>query len=288
MMPLFAAVTFTQIVTGVLFAIGVVGLFHIFSKSKEDNESSEGNVSLIGWGVLQAVTVTVAIYVFSQIVGSITVGLYVATLHGSSALANVSLQNSDTQFVYMLVTDLVGFYMVYLFLKHRHTAAKAIGLVRPRFKDILYAVAGFLVYIVAYIALLVVVRALLPNLNLNATQDVGFNTQTSGTSLLFVFLGLVVLPPLFEEVLMRGVLYTGLRTRLPILAAALITSGLFAAAHLPEGKGGLLWVGAIDTFALSLVLVYLREKTKSLWPSIGLHAIKNCIAFLALFVFHAA
>jgi len=47
----------------------------------------------------------------------------------------------------------------------------------------------------------------------------------------------------------------------------------------------LLWVAGIDTFILSLVLIYLREKTDSLYASIGLHMLKNTIAFLGLFVF---
>jgi membrane protease YdiL (CAAX protease family) len=34
-----------------------------------------------------------------------------------------------------------------------------------------------------------------------------------------------------------------------------------------------------------MVLAYLREKTGSLWPPIGLHALKNFVAFMALFVF---
>ena len=37
----------------------------------------------------------------------------------------------------------------------------------------------------------------------------------------------------------------------------------------------------------NLVLIYLREKTGSLWASITLHACKNGVAFAALFVFHA-
>ena len=67
--------------------------------------------------------------------------------------------------------------------------------------------------------------------------------------------------------------------------AGILTSVIFAAAHLPEGGGsGLFWIGAIDVFTLSLVLVFLKQKTKSLWPGICLHAIKNLVAFISLFV----
>ena len=50
----------------------------------------------------------------------------------------------------------------------------------------------------------------------------------------------------------------------------------------------LLWVAALDTFTLSMVLCYLRQETDSLWPGILLHALKNCIAFITLFVLHAS
>jgi membrane protease YdiL (CAAX protease family) len=74
---------------------------------------------------------------------------------------------------------------------------------------------------------------------------------------------------------------------MPVLSAALLTSAIFAAAHLPEGgSGGPLYIAAIDTFILSLVLIYLRIKTGNLWASITLHALKNGVAFVALFVLH--
>ena len=45
-------------------------------------------------------------------------------------------------------------------------------------------------------------------------------------------------------------------------------------------------LAAATAFVLSLVLIYLREKTGSLWASITLHAIKNGVAFVALFALH--
>lgn len=87
--------------------------------------------------------------------------------------------------------------------------------------------------------------------------------------------------------MVRGFLYTTLKKALKPIWAVLLTSALFAAAHLSEGgSSGLLWIGALDTFVLSLVLIYLREKTGGLWASITLHAIKNGIAFVTLFLLH--
>ena len=74
---------------------------------------------------------------------------------------------------------------------------------------------------------------------------------------------------------------------MPKIVAALITSIIFATAHLEFGEGApLLWVAAIDTFVLSLALVYVRERTGRLWGSMGVHALKNTVAFVSIYIFH--
>ena len=85
---------------------------------------------------------------------------------------------------------------------------------------------------------------------------------------------------------MRGFLFGALRRSTGFWISAAITSVIFASLHLGGGEqgAGLLWIAAIDTFILSLALCYLREKTGRLWASIGLHAIKNGVAFVALFI----
>ena len=91
------------------------------------------------------------------------------------------------------------------------------------------------------------------------------------------------LPPIGEETLMRGYLYSGLRSRLHFWPALLITSLLFGVAHLSTGVSGPLWAAAVDTFILSAVLVYLREKTGALYAPIMLHGLNNLVAFFAHF-----
>ena len=126
-----------------------------------------------------------------------------------------------------------------------------------------------------------------PGLNVNQQQDIGFTNVHGAGALILTFISLVILPPLAEEIMVRGFLYSTLKKAMPALSAVLLTSALFAAAHLPEGgAAGPLYIAALDTFVLSLVLIYLREKTGSLWGSITLHATKNGIAFVALFALH--
>jgi membrane protease YdiL (CAAX protease family) len=135
--------------------------------------------------------------------------------------------------------------------------------------------------------LLSVAKVLIPSLNVEQQQQLGFQPTTSHIGLILTFISLVVLPPLVEEFIMRGFLFTSLLRRLKVVPSIVITSIIFASAHLQFGSDApLLWVAAIDTFMLSLVLCYMRYKTGSLWPGIFLHALKNCVAFLSIFIFH--
>ena len=74
---------------------------------------------------------------------------------------------------------------------------------------------------------------------------------------------------------------------MPKVWAIIITSLIFASPHLLEsGSGGLLWIAGIDTFVLSLVLCWVREKTGRLYAGMGIHALKNTVAFISLFLLH--
>lgn len=189
-------------------------------------------------------------------------------------------------FTSSLTVATVGIFLVYLLLRLLRISWTYIGLIRPKSGDLFSALLGYGWYLLLYFGVALVVGVALPFIDFDQQQQLGFSTDIAGSALALVFVSLVIVPPLYEEVLTRGLLFTGLRGRLSFPVAAIITSLLFGAAHLQWGSGApLLWVAAIDTFVLSLVLVYLRERTGSLWPCIGLHAIKNLVAFTLLFVF---
>ena len=138
-------------------------------------------------------------------------------------------------------------------------------------------------YFVSYIIIILIASRFSGLIDVDQPQQIGFDSA-AGYQLIFVFVSLVILPPIAEEVMFRGFLFTSFRQKYRLRFTALFTSILFGIAHLQFGSGApLLWVAAIDTFVLSMVLCYLREKSGSLWPPILLHAIKNGVAFFALF-----
>jgi membrane protease YdiL (CAAX protease family) len=126
----------------------------------------------------------------------------------------------------------------------------------------------------------IIISMILPDLNTDQSQEVGFDALNSSMDSVLAFAALVILPPIGEEVLMRGYLFSGLRSRMTFVYAGVITSVLFGAAHLGTGPADTtLWVAGIDTFLLSLVLVYLREKTGALYAPMLVHAANNLVAF---------
>ncbi len=187
------------------------------------------------------------------------------------------------QFLYMLLTELVIIGMLVLFMKMAGETWQSIAVRRPKWRHLLSMLAGALLYYGLYILVASVADALLP-IDFEQQQEIGFDTGVRGIELGLVFLSLVVVAPLAEEILFRGYLYTRLRRAFSVIGAALLVSVLFAAVHLQFETGKpLLWAAALDTFVLSLVLVYLREKTGNIWAGVGVHALKNLVAFTVLF-----
>jgi membrane protease YdiL (CAAX protease family) len=234
------------------------------------------------------VLIVIVIYFVSQIIGGLLLSVYPALHHWSDAQANDWVNNSViAQFIYVVVAEGLTLLALWAFLRHYKISFRELGLKRAKGEDILYALSGFALYFVSYAVLLSIAMKLVPSLNVNQPQQIGFQTASGFGQLAMTAISLVILPPIVEEILMRGFLYSSLRKSMPKIAAALVTSVLFASAHLEFGEGApLLWVAALDTFVLSLVLVFLREQTGRLWASMGVHGLKNTVAFISLFIFH--
>ena len=256
---------------------------------EQPNPETPKRRPLITWGPVSAIIGTVIIYFVAQVVAGILVSIYPVLRHLSYNQTKQWLESSVVgQFAFVATVEILTLWLLWSLMKYLKVRSSAIGLKWPRFKDIAYALTGFAIYFGLYILVIQFVKTLAPGLNLEQKQELGFSTTTQGGLLCLVFISLVILPPITEEILVRGFLYSGLKRGMPKIPAAIVASILFAAAHLQAGSGNaLLWVAALDTFTLSMVLVYLRETTDSLWASILLHMIKNGVAFTALFLFKA-
>lgn len=90
-------------------------------------------------------------------------------------------------------------------------------------------------------------------------------------AIFFSFLTGVVLAPVMEEIIHRGIIYQGFRSRFGPWPAMLLSAMLFGILHFYS-----FW-GFIDVTFAGLVFAWIYEKTRSLWPAIILHACGNAL-----------
>lgn len=147
----------------------------------------------------------------------------------------------------------------------------------PTWTDVLFAPIGFIVVMLAAGGLTALMMALLPEVDWEQAQEVGYSNLYQLHDFIMAFACLVILAPLCEEIIFRGWLYGKLRFRMSAFPAMLIVSVLFGIMH------GQLNVG-VTVFAMSMGMCVMREFTGTIWSGVLLHMIKNGIAFYFLFV----
>lgn len=116
-------------------------------------------------------------------------------------------------------------------------------------------------------------------------MGLGINTQGDEIARLFAalespvwfFIVGAIFAPLVEEIFFRGFLFQGFRAKYGWVSAMLLSSAIFAVAHLDP-------VSLIPTFILGNLLAYLYHRSNSVWPAVILHVLVNsfglCSAYL--------
>ena len=171
----------------------------------------------------------------------------------------------------------LSIFVPWLILKNK-TTRDELGLRGlPTWTDLLLAPIGFILFMLVTVFVMALMRALLPGINWDQTQDVGYNSLVGGGDKILAFIALVVIAPVAEETIFRGWLYGKLRVRMPALPAMLAVSALFGFVH---GQ----WNVGVTVFVMSLAMCTLRELTGTIWAGMLVHMIKNGVAFYFLFI----
>jgi membrane protease YdiL (CAAX protease family) len=193
----------------------------------------------------------------------------------NSFVHQVQTNNLTVSFVLDLVSSIVAFGVVALYLRKYQVGWSAVGWRKVSVWRALLYLAGILVaFLLAVTALLSLVSVLVPGFNANQAQN---NDFTSGghvhSSLSLV--ALVLLPPFLEETVFRGFIFPAIAKRAGLIWGAVLSSALFGIAH---------WQANITlyTFVLGLLLCFMYVRLKSIVPGIFLHMLNNYLAFLAL------
>lgn len=235
--------------------------------------------------IIVALAGTAFIFVLPQFILALALALSVVVFSLDSSAASGWLAGPIGNFtVSLFVYGLMPLVMWFI-IRRYHESWRNYGVRKsPLFQAITYAAVGIMVYYVTLLLAFAIVGGL-GLIDTNQQQDIGFSRDTSGPLLVLVFLGLVALPALVEELLFRGFLFTRLRKALSFAWTTVVVSLVFGVLHLQLGGGSSpLWSVMIDTAILSIVLCYVREKTGSIWTGVLIHGLKNSIAFVALFL----
>lgn len=109
--------------------------------------------------------------------------------------------------------------------------------------------------------------------------SVGLRGRSIAEATAFGVLNSVLLAPLIEELLFRGLLFTELRRYLNFLPTLILTAFSFALFHLENG-----WLFVLFVLPTGFLLGYVREKSGTITLGLLLHAFMNSLIILLGFL----
>ncbi len=98
-----------------------------------------------------------------------------------------------------------------------------------------------------------------------------------GAGFILSFIAAAIVAPIAEEIFFRGFMYGGLRRRIGVIGAMVVSTLFFTALHLSIDL-------FVPIFVLGISLAWLYEATGSLYPGILLHATNNALSLILLLV----
>lgn len=90
-----------------------------------------------------------------------------------------------------------------------------------------------------------------------------------------MLVALVLVAPIFEEIICRGMIYESLRLKSGIVVACLVSSLFFGLMHLHPAM-------IVNAFFMGLILCYIYIRSRSLIASMILHALNNALAYILI------
>ncbi len=217
------------------------------------------------WGIGEAIGGTLAAILAGVVVGGVAVVLTDPLSCGAQTV------------ITSVVSELAFGAAVLAWVRFvSHAPLSALGLPREPVKDVgVGLVGGVAIIIAGWIALVLVVLVASAILGHRPSQPQQVPDCVRGVWLWLLGPIVVVAAPLGEETLFRGFLYRGLRTRLSVWPAALLSGVVFGLVH-----GYWLLIPALFVVGSGLALVY--ERRSSLLASMTAHATFNLFGFLLI------
>lgn len=141
--------------------------------------------------------------------------------------------------------------------------------------SVLKTIGFFFIAFLIQAALNLTITYFFPDYTQPANQD-AVEQMVSSMNLVFMFINIVILTPIVEEYLFRGLIMKYIFSLTPLLGA-LVASVAFALAHMPGN-----WIDFAVYYVLSVAFTYVYLKTRRLEYPILMHMMQNFIGFLAV------
>ena len=139
-------------------------------------------------------------------------------------------------------------------------------------------VSTFFIALGTYVASALVLTLLFTPEQKDIAESLGADSDSA--LWITILAGILIAPvtAFCEEVFFRGLLFGGMRQRLPLWPAAIASGIIFGALHLTAGDLAV----ALQLSILGVIFAWSYERSGSLWVPISLHLLNNTIAFISL------
>lgn len=214
------------------------------------------------WGDMLAV---IGIYLLATVATSIVVAIIAAVSGGAENLAERISSGPMSVLSYALSMGLtiVG---TLIYKKLRRGGGKAFRLSMRGFNPMLI-LWGFVLILITGIVIEPLLE-LFPESFLKMVDQMGMH---GGWSILM----LVILAPVMEEVLFRGILLESVRSKYNSGRAIVVSALMFGVIHFIPQQ-------VVNAFVIGLILGFIYVRTDSLWPVIIIHALNNAMAYVVM------
>jgi membrane protease YdiL (CAAX protease family) len=226
----------------------------------EPSSAGEGVAREVTWGPREAI-----LGVLGALVAGLLLGIPALIVDNPPPSGDLSTGAN----IWLQLATVVGFVGAAIYVATRDGAALPLALRRLGVRPFRPAAVGWML-LAAFVYL--VLAALYAALVGTPKQD--DIASSFGPVWVQVFL-IVICAATSEELCFRGMLFGGLRKRLPAIGAALLSGAIFGGLH---AITGITAVPPLIIFGVVLALLY--EKTGSILPGVILHALNNTVALL--------
>ncbi|MDD5686948.1 MAG: type II CAAX endopeptidase family protein [Elusimicrobia bacterium] len=248
------------IVFYLVFIAIVISSFLKFIKELKKQELSEVGVAA-PWNLMMTLRIVLILF-------AIELAIYITGRYGYFKIFG---KNSYFDHINLFVTYIVqGPLLIYIMkIRKSFSIREYIGLKIPTKKESLkWSLTFGIIIAVFYIIEIIIKRPF-------ASQYLVDLYKTSRSPLL-LFIVVVIMAPIYEEIVFRGFLFEGIRySRLKIVGAIIITSLIWASLHLQYGLYEI-----VTIFLMGLLFGFCRFKTGSIYLTIFLHMLVNLEAMV--------